>query len=39
MKYFNKKARAEDYEDLTMGLAQAQDALKNIQHYLSLIHI
>ena len=33
MKYFNKKARAEDYEDLTMGLAQAQDALKNIQHY------
>ena len=30
MKFFNKKARAEDYEDLTMGLAQSQDMLKNI---------
>ena len=30
MKFYNKKARAEDYEDLNMGLAQAQDMLKNI---------
>ena len=33
MKFFNKKARAEDYEDLKLGVASVQEQLRNLQQY------
>ena len=33
MKFFNKKARAEDYEDLKLGVASVQEQMRNLQQF------
>ena len=35
MKFFNKKARAEDYQDLKLGVAAVQEQIGHLQQFYS----